>query len=102
MSGLREFLAELRVGVPVTKLAKWKTVIQMVAIGFLLVGESGPVFWEPVLSTLFIGKTLLWIAAALTLVTGYDYIRAGVEHLQEPEKQTDGDLPPPKPTRTAG
>ncbi|MBG53238.1 MAG: CDP-diacylglycerol--glycerol-3-phosphate 3-phosphatidyltransferase [Rhodobiaceae bacterium] len=78
VSGLREFLAEVRVSVPVTQLAKWKTAIQMVAIGFLLVGNAG----DNVLpGTLDIGIWLLWIAALLTLYTGYDYFRSGLRHV---------------------
>jgi cardiolipin synthase (CMP-forming) len=79
VSGLREHLAGLRVGMPVSRLAKWKTGIQMVAIGVLLVGDAGPV-QIPVRA---IGETLLWLAAALTLVTGYDYLRAGLVHIQD-------------------
>src|SRR6478609_6639998 len=71
VSGLREFLAELRVGLPVSQLAKWKTGAQMTAIAFLLVGEAGP----KEIPVVPIGLTLIWIAAALTLVTGYDYLR---------------------------
>ena len=71
VSGLREFLGSLAVGVPVTRLAKWKTVVQMVAIGFLLAGSAGDKIWP--YTTLF-GLTLLWIAALLTLYTGYDYL----------------------------
>jgi cardiolipin synthase (CMP-forming) len=77
VSGLREYLAGLRVGLPVSRLAKWKTGIQMTAIGFLIVGTAGPVF-IPVEA---IGGTLLWAAALLTLVTGYDYLRAGLGHI---------------------
>ncbi len=77
VSGLREYLAGLRVGVPVSRLAKWKTLIQMVAIGFLIVGDAGPA----VLPVKAIGESLLWIAAVLTLVTGYDYLRAGLPHI---------------------
>lgn len=77
VSGLREYLAELRVGLPVSKLAKWKTAIQMVAIGVLIVGDAGPAF----LSVAAIGEALLWVAAILTLVTGYDYLRAGLGHM---------------------
>src|SRR5579863_10306476 len=70
VSGLREYLAELHVGVPVTRLAKWKTTGQMVAIGFLIAGEAG----DKVLpATTQIGITLLWLAALLTLYTGWDY-----------------------------
>jgi len=77
VSGLREYLAELRVGLPVSKLAKWKTAIQMVAIGVLIVGNAGPAF----LPVATIGEMLLWVAALLTLVTGYDYLRAGLTHM---------------------
>jgi cardiolipin synthase len=79
VSGLREYLAGLRVRVPVSRLAKWKTGIQMTAIGFLLVGDAGPAF----LPVQDIGEALLWIAALLTLVTGYDYLRAGLPHMTE-------------------
>jgi cardiolipin synthase len=78
VSGLREYLAELRVGVPVTRLAKWKTTGQMVAVGFLIAGEAGdkiiPVVTE-------IGILLLWLSAILTLYTGWDYMRAGLRYM---------------------
>jgi cardiolipin synthase len=78
VSGLREYLAALRVSVPVTKLAKWKTTIQLVAIGFLIAGEAG----EMVLpSTTLIGIVLLWVSAIFTIYTGWDYFRAGIHHL---------------------
>ena len=78
VSGLREYLAELRVGVPVTWLAKWKTVGQLVAIGFLIAGEAG----DKVLpATTQIGITLLWLSAILTLYTGWDYLRAGLRYM---------------------
>jgi cardiolipin synthase len=80
VSGLREYLAGLRVGMPVSRLAKWKTVIQMVAIGVLIVGDAGPGF-VPVAG---IGESLLWVAAILTLVTGYDYLQAGLRHMARP------------------
>jgi len=82
VSGLREFLGTLAVGVPVTRLAKWKTVVQMVAIGFLLAGSAGDKIWP--YTTLF-GLTLLWIAALLTLYTGYDYLRAAILHVRPEE-----------------
>jgi cardiolipin synthase len=80
VSGLREFLAELRVGVPVTRLAKWKTTLQLVAIGFLLVGKAGDLVLPYVSKT---GLTLLWLSAILTLYTGWDYFRAGLRYLIE-------------------
>jgi cardiolipin synthase len=80
VSGLREYLAELRVSVPVTWLAKLKTTLQLVAVGFLLAGEAGDVIL-PVVTPM--GLTLLWLSALLTLYTGYDYFKAGVRHLIE-------------------
>ncbi|EIM76319.1 CDP-diacylglycerol--glycerol-3-phosphate 3-phosphatidyltransferase [Nitratireductor rhodophyticola] len=80
VSGLREYLAALKVSVPVTQLAKWKTTIQMVAIGFLLAGPAG----DKVLPyTTQLGIVLLWISAIVTLYTGYDYFRAGLKHIVE-------------------
>jgi len=78
VSGLREFLAELQVSVPVTQLAKWKTTVQMVAIGLLLAGPAGDLIFP---YTSLLGLTALWVAATLTLYTGYDYFRAGIGHL---------------------
>jgi len=80
VSGLREYLAELRVSVPVTQLAKWKTTLQLVAVGFLVAGEAGDAV-VPVVTP--IGLTLLWLSALLTLYTGWDYFRAGARHLIE-------------------
>ena len=85
VSGLREYLAGLSVGVPVSRLAKWKTAIQMVAIGVLIVGDAG---WH-VLPIVAIGETLLWLAAILTLITGYDYLWAGLSHIARP-RRADG------------
>jgi len=71
VSGLREYLASIRVGLPVTKLAKWKTTFQMGALGFLLAGDSGAAWigmaWLP---STAIGEAMLWIAAVLTLLAG--------------------------------
>ncbi|PZQ15926.1 MAG: CDP-diacylglycerol--glycerol-3-phosphate 3-phosphatidyltransferase [Ancylobacter novellus] len=84
VSGLREFLAELRVSVPVTKLAKWKTTAQLVSLGFLLAGPAG----DKVLPhNTEIGLGLLWISAILTLYTGYDYFRAGLRFVFEDEPE---------------
>lgn len=78
VSGLREYLAALKVSVPVTQLAKWKTTIQMLAIGFLLAGPAGDKLL-PYTTELGIG--LLWVSALVTLYTGWDYFRAGLKHV---------------------
>src|ERR1700761_8861404 len=78
VSGLREYLAAARVSVPVSKLAKWKTTMQLIAIGFLLAGEAGDMV-VPVVTQ--IGLLLLWSSAIVTIYTGYDYFRAGIHHL---------------------
>src|SRR5712675_593541 len=80
VSGLREYLAELRVSVPVTQLAKWKTTLQLIAVGFLIAGKAGDAVL-PVVTP--IGLALLWLSALLTLYTGWDYFRAGLRHLTE-------------------
>lgn len=80
VSGLREFLAELNVKVHVTALAKWKTAAQMVALACLLAGSAGDKI-VPGVSTA--GIALLWLAALLTLWTGYDYLKAGIRHAIE-------------------
>ena len=77
VSGLREFLAPFDVRLPVTRLAKWKTTLQMVATGFLILGPHGPADL-PIMET---GVILLWIAAPLTLWTGIDYLRAALPWL---------------------
>ncbi len=82
VSGLREFLAEVSVSVPVSKLAKWKTALQMVALGFCLIGTAAP-FDIPALD---IGALGLWLAALLTLYTGYDYLRAGLRYIHGVDK----------------
>ena len=80
VSGLREFLAELNVKIHVTQLAKWKTSVQMIALGVLLAGPAGDKVIPGVTTT---GLALLWLAALLTLWTGYDYLRAAVRHAIE-------------------
>jgi cardiolipin synthase (CMP-forming) len=80
VSGLREYLAALKVSVPVTRIAKWKTTVQMLALGFLLAGPAG----DKILPhTTQIGISLLWVAAILTMYTGYDYFRAGLKHISD-------------------
>jgi cardiolipin synthase len=80
VSGLREYLAELRVSVPVSTVAKWKTTLQLLAIGFLIAGPAGEVVLP---GTTWIGKILLVISAILTLYTGWDYFRAGLKHVAD-------------------
>ena len=80
VSGLREYLAELKVSVPVSQLAKWKTTAQMVALSFLLAGPAGDKIMPYVTE---IGIFLLWISAILTLYTGWDYFRAGLKHVMD-------------------
>lgn len=82
VSGLREYLAALKVSVPVTRIAKWKTTIQMIAIGFLIVGPAGDPY---VPHTTLVGIVLLWAAALITIYTGYDYFRAGLKHVVDEE-----------------
>jgi len=77
VSGLREFLAELKVLVPVSALAKWKTTLQLVALGALILGGAFPgQHWIHL-----VGLASLWAAAVLTLVTGWDYLRVGFKHM---------------------
>jgi cardiolipin synthase len=80
VSGLREYLAELRVSLPVSRLAKWKTTWQLVAVGFLIAGEAGDQVFGVVTP---IGLALLWLSALVTLYTGWDYFRAGLRHMIE-------------------
>jgi len=86
VSGLREFLAGIAVRLPVTRLAKWKTGLQMVALGILLAGDSGAaelgVSWLP-LSV--IGVVMLWLAAIATLVSGWDYLRVSLRAVSAEE-----------------
>jgi cardiolipin synthase len=81
VSGLREYLAGVRVGLPVTRLAKWKTGGQMAALGTLLAGDStAAMIGLPWLPASAIGEAMLWAAALLTLLTGWDYLMAGLRH----------------------
>ena len=77
VSGLREFLAGVRVSIPVSKLAKWKTTVQVVALAFLLIGDAAP----SAIPAAAIGTYALWIAALITLYTGYGYLRTGLRHM---------------------
>lgn len=82
VSGLREFLAELRVGMPVSKMAKWKTAMQILALCFLL---GGPAF-QAQFDAALIGDILLWLAGMLTVWTGYDYLTLGLKHMLETDE----------------
>lgn len=77
VSGLREFLAGLQVSIPVSRLAKWKTTFQLIALGALILGGAIP-HWLFVHQT---GVVTLWAAAILTLLTGWDYLRVGLKHM---------------------
>jgi CDP-diacylglycerol--glycerol-3-phosphate 3-phosphatidyltransferase len=77
VSGLREFLAEVRVSMPVSRLAKWKTTFQLVALGAIILGGGLPHL--PWIAT--VGLVSLWAAAVLTVVTGWDYMRIGIRHM---------------------
>ena len=93
VSGLREYLAGLSVGLPVTKLAKWKTGLQMAALGTLLAGDTGAMrLGIPFVPVSGIGEAMLWLAAALTLITGWDYLTSGLHHV------TPGRVAPPPST----
>ncbi len=82
VSGLREFLAEIKVTMPVTWLTKWKTAVQMIALGCLTLGPAGPKFIEEYFVSLnTLGLVCLWAAAFLTLITGYDYLQRGIKKL---------------------
>lgn len=100
ISGLREFLAGMNArGLPVTALAKWKTTIQMLAIGFLIVGETGTRAFHGQLPVTEIGIAGIWIAAVLTLVTGWTYLREGVRQAITEDPRT---TPPAKAAGTFG
>ena len=75
VSGLREFLAEVKVGMPVTRLAKWKTAFQMTALSLILLGKVSEVFAVS-------GEVLLWVAGVLTFITGYQYFEKGLAYVR--------------------
>lgn len=78
VSGLREFLREVNVGLPVTRLAKWKTGFQMTALAMMLF--NGLWIWH------YIGELLLWVAGVLTFITGYQYFQKSVDYVKSLEK----------------
>lgn len=81
VSGLREYLAGFAVSLPVSRLAKWKTTVQMIAIGFLIVGNAAHPAVPEAFPIRLIGEAGLWVAAVITLVTGFDYLRTGLRHM---------------------
>ncbi len=86
VSGLREYLAGIRIGLPVTSLAKWKTGFQMGALGTLLAGNSSAQLLHlSFVPVGMIGEAMLWVAAVLTLWTGWDYLTAGLRHASSPQ-----------------
>ena len=86
VSGLREFLGPLQVSVPVSRLAKWKTTFQMLALGSLILGQGLP-DWNVLVGGIdanvphTVGLATLWGAAILTVITGWDYLRVGLKHM---------------------
>ncbi|WP_420607155.1 CDP-diacylglycerol--glycerol-3-phosphate 3-phosphatidyltransferase [Novosphingopyxis sp.] len=77
VSGLREFLSGIQVSMPVSRLAKWKTTAQLVAFGAIILAGGLPMWtFIPIA-----GLILLWVAAILTLITGWDYLRLGIRHM---------------------
>ena len=88
ISGLREFLAKGRITMQVTSLSKLKTFIQMVSIAILLTGESGnQIINFQDYNAQTIGIIFLWLSAALTLFTGYDYVRKGIDHARSEDEK---------------
>lgn len=83
--GLREYLAEVRIALPVSRLAKWKTTFQFFALGFLIVGQGAEKLpWH--IPAHFIGIAILWISALLTLLTGYQYLHYSFLHMIKPQE----------------
>ncbi len=99
VSGLREYLAGIRIGLPVTRLAKWKTGFQMGALGTLLAGNaSAAMLHLSFLPVSRVGEAMLWVAAVLTLLTGWDYLTAGLHHASgAPAPRARPDVVPPHP-----
>lgn len=89
VSGLREFLAEVKVGMPVTRLAKWKTAVQMTALSMILLSAVSSVYPDNWFVSVIgvVGEILLWVAGALTFMTGYDYFQRGLDYVKNLEVQ---------------
>jgi cardiolipin synthase len=103
ISGLREYLAQSAVEVPVSALAKWKTAIQMLAMTFLIIGDAAP--WA---QARLLGEIGLTAAAALTLITGYGYLRGAIGHMRSQggtgsgEESEAEEKPEPRPATRTG
>ena len=89
VSGLREFLAEVKVGMPVTRLAKWKTAAQMTALSMILLSAVSYAYPDNMFVSVMgvMGEVLLWVAGVLTFMTGYDYFKRGLDYVKNLEKQ---------------
>ena len=89
VSGLREFLAEVKVGMPVTRLAKWKTAVQMTALSMILVSAVSSAYPENMFVSVVgvVGEILLWIAGVLTFITGYQYFQKSLNYVKKIEKE---------------
>jgi cardiolipin synthase (CMP-forming) len=99
VSGLREYLAGLNVGMPVSKLAKWKTMLQMVALALLILGDVSELPGLPIVT---IGEWGLWAAAIITFITGMDYLAAGIKHMNRPsDDRASTTVPSDGPARRA-
>ncbi|MDG1153827.1 MAG: CDP-diacylglycerol--glycerol-3-phosphate 3-phosphatidyltransferase [Alphaproteobacteria bacterium] len=84
VSGLREYLAEIKISVPVSSLAKWKTVFQLFSLGFLIIGSEASPKYIP---SGDIGVFLLWVSAIFTIVTGQNYLRSGIKHMLNDDRK---------------
>lgn len=80
ISGLREFLAEDHINIPVSQLSKWKTFFQMSALFMLILGDTLEIPW---ISLPILGEIVLSLAAILTIITGYDYLKISLKHMQK-------------------
>ncbi|MBE9603384.1 CDP-diacylglycerol--glycerol-3-phosphate 3-phosphatidyltransferase [Acetobacteraceae bacterium H6797] len=98
VSGLREYLAGVRLSLPVTRLAKWKTGFQMGALGALLANDGGAaLIWLGWLPVSLIGEIMLWVAAVLTLITGWDYLTVGLRQAENEDNARHRETEPAHP-----
>lgn len=104
VSGLREFLAEVKIGMPVTRLAKWKTACQMTALSLILLSSISIVRIGDSYISIFglIGEILLWVAGVLTFMTGYDYFKRSLEYVKSLEADKGNVATKPSVVKKAG